>query len=146
MNNVERVINKNQHLMKYFTFLICAFIGLIRSSSAQSTSFDILWYVSKTTCSDGFAYKGRIIVSDDCIDIYIFNKNSQEHVSKFVVISQRPKWKIANYTGFSNYKVIQLLDSTRRNIKLSLKNGLGRIEVSDGKYDFTLLVSRYNSP
>lgn len=125
-----------------FFFLVCISMGLNFSSKAQSLSLKISWYECPNSCSTGFAYKGRIVIDNDCISLYRGDSDSEEYVGKFAIISERAKWKITNHTGFTNYKVIQLLDSTRKNIKLSLKNGSGKMEISDRNFDFALLVSK----
>jgi hypothetical protein len=117
-------------------------MGLSFPSKAQPLSLNIIWYESKNSCNNGFAYKGRITIDDGSISLYRCSYDSEEYVGKFVIISQRSKWKITNYTGFSDYKVVQLLDSTKKNIKLSLKRGSGKMEISDRNSDFTLLVSK----
>jgi len=118
-------------MTKYKILLLALVLFLCKEAISQTKESTFLSKSCKLSCGAEFTYNSKITIYNDTIRIYTLSGGVELVVNQYKILKKKEKWAEINYQGIANYRVIQLSDSSKKDIRMELKSGCGTINIID---------------
>jgi len=131
----------NIFFYKIQLLLVISLLAFFNNANCQSSDYVLKSTQCKLGCGAEFNYNSKIAIRNDTINIFQSTKTIETIVNQYKILERKEKWRSSNYDGITKYKVIQVSDSSKREIQLALRNGKGTVSIlKNGECEITLSV------